>query len=66
MWGAAIGGTIVGFLIFWPLGFAGMIGPYLYFKSRAMKAIRGIFDSHEYKQLLTQLAQVKPATAVAA
>jgi hypothetical protein len=66
MWGATIGGTIVGFIIFWPLGFAGMIGPYLYFKSRALKAIKGIFDSREYQQLSTQLSQIKPAAAVAA
>ena len=51
MWSATIGGTILGFIIFWPLGFVRMIGPYLYFKSRAINAIKGIFDSREYQQL---------------
>jgi hypothetical protein len=66
MWGATAGGTILGFIIFWPIGLAMMIAPYLYFKSRAMKAIKGIFDSREYQQLQTQLAQLKPAAAAAA
>ena len=66
MWGATIGGTIAGFLVFWPIGLAMMIAPYLYFNNRAMKAIKGIFDSREYQQLQTQLAQVKPTAAIAA
>lgn len=66
MWGATIGGTILGLIIFWPIGLAMIFTPLLYFKSRALKAIRGIFESREYKQLQTQLAQVKPAAAAAA
>lgn len=60
MWLVTIAGTIVGFIVFWPLGFVGMIGPYLYFKRRAINAIKGIFTSREFTQLQTQLAQVKP------
>jgi hypothetical protein len=66
MWGATIGGTVLGFLIFWPIGLAMMIGPYLYFGRRADRAIKGIFQSREYTQLQSQLAQVKPAQAAAA
>jgi hypothetical protein len=66
MWGATIGGTIVGFAIFWPLGFAGMVGPYFYFSRRARNAIKSMFQTREYAQLQSQLAQVKPTQAAAA
>jgi hypothetical protein len=65
MWGATIGGTILGFLIFWPLGFAGMIGPFIYFNRRVKKAVKGMFASREYQALQAQLTQVKPAAAAA-
>jgi hypothetical protein len=66
MWVATIGGMIVGFAYFWPLGLAMMVAPYLYFKSRATRAINAIFASREYAQLETQLLQVKPVAAAAA
>jgi hypothetical protein len=66
MWGATIGGTLLGFLIFWPLGFVMMIGPFIYFGRRATNAIKGMFQTREYTELQSQLAQVKPAPAVAA
>ena len=61
-----IGGTILGFMIFWPLGLALLIGPYVYLKRRALTAIRGIFSSREFTQLQGQLSQVKPTAAAAA
>jgi hypothetical protein len=66
MWSATIGGTILGFLIFWPLGFVMMIGPFIYFGRRALGAIKGMFQTREYTQLQSTLSQVKPAPAVAA
>ncbi len=66
MWLVSLAATIVGFIVFWPLGFVGMIGPYLYFKRRALNAIKGIFASRDFTQLQSQLSQVKPAQAVAA
>jgi hypothetical protein len=66
MWGATIGGTILGFLIFWPIGFLMMFGPFLYFNRRVSNAIKGMFASREYTQLQAQLTQVKPAAAAAA
>lgn len=66
MWSATIGGTILGFLIFWPLGFVMMIGPFIYFGRRALNAIKGMFQTREYTQLQSVLSQVKPAPAVAA
>ena len=65
-WMATLGGTIVGFIIFWPIGLAMMFVPYLYFKHRALTAIRGIFSSREFTQLQGQLSQVKPSAAAAA
>ena len=61
-----IGGTILGFMIFWPLGLALLIGPYVYLKRRALTAIKGIFSSREFTQLQEQLSQVKPTAAAAA
>jgi hypothetical protein len=66
MWGATIGGTILGFIIFWPLGFVGMIAPYIYFSRRFKNAVKGMFASREYQALQAQLKQVKPAAAAAA
>jgi hypothetical protein len=66
MWLATIVGTILGFIIFWPIGFVMMVGPFLYFKRRALNAIKGMFASREFTQLQGQLSQVKPAAAAAA
>jgi hypothetical protein len=66
LWITTIVAAIVGFLISWVLGIIGLIAPYFYWKSRAMKGIRGMFTSREFTQLQTQLQQVKPAQAVAA
>lgn len=66
MWLVTIGGAIVGFIISWVLGVVMLFAPYLYFKYRAIKAIKGIFSSREYTQLQGELAQVKPSAAAAA
>ncbi|HUQ52719.1 MAG TPA: DUF2852 domain-containing protein, partial [Gammaproteobacteria bacterium] len=66
MWIATIAGTILGFIIFWPIGLAMMIAPYLYFKRRAINAIKGMFTTREFTQLQSQLAQVKPMSSPAA
>jgi hypothetical protein len=66
MWSITIVGTILGFAIFWPLGFVMMIGPYLYFSKRCRDAIKGMFQSREYQALQQQLQQVKPAAAAVA
>jgi hypothetical protein len=65
-WIATLGGTILGLIIFWPIGVAMMFAPYLYLKHRAVTAIRGIFSSREFTQLQGKLSQVKPAAAAAA
>jgi hypothetical protein len=66
MWGATIGGTILGFIIFWPIGLAMMVAPLIYFTRRARNAIMGMLASREFTQLQSQLAQVKPLQAAAA
>ena len=66
MWMVTIGGAIVGFIISWVIGLVMLFAPYLYFKYRATKGIKGIFASREYTQLQAQLSQVKPIAAAAA
>lgn len=66
IWGLTAVLVIVGFFISWVLGLIAMFAPFFYFRHRAMTAIKGMFASPELKQLEAQLAQVKPAAAVAA
>ena len=66
VWMVTIGGAIVGFIISWMVGLPMLFAPYLYFKFRALKAIKDIFASREYTQLQAQLSQVKPNAAAAA
>ena len=66
IWGSTAACFIVGTFIAWWVAFIALFAPYLYFKRRALNAVKGMLASSELKQLETQLEQVKPIAAVAA
>jgi len=66
IWGSTAALVVVSMMISWVLVIIFAFAPFLYFRRRAMIAIKGMFTSPELKQLEAQLAQVKPAAAVAA
>jgi hypothetical protein len=66
VWGSTAALVIVSMMISWVLVIIAAFAPFLYFRRRAMTAIKGMFASPELKQLEAQLGQVKPAAAVAA
>ena len=66
VWGTTAAVVIVGMIVSWIVVIVGLFAPFLYFRWRALNAIKGMLGGPELKQLEAQLAQVKPAAAVAA
>jgi hypothetical protein len=66
VWGTTAAVVVVGFIVSWIIVLVGLFAPFLYFRWRALKAIKGMLASPELKQLEAQLAQVKPVAAAVA
>ena len=59
-------GFVVGAFIFWMLAVAALLAPYIYFRRRALNAIKSMLSGSTLGQLEAKLAQVKPVPPAAA